>query len=262
MKNFVALIASIFAAASVMVAVAPSQPVAPPQAAGRVVTATSAYTAQPGDTVVCDPTGGAFTVTLPPTGNGVNRGRGVLVVNASGSANAVTVAAQGGGVTVDGLSSVAVQGARASRWVVSDGSNWASCSTGQAPVLIPFTSLQASPVDAQTVYVGLSARAPSASKNQSFVYMPRDGVITGAFLNVYAAGTAGSNEAWSAYIRYNDTSDTLIETVSASTAQRDFNNSGLSLAVQAGLPIELKFVNPTWGTNPTSVQISGWVMLQ
>jgi len=41
-----------------------------------------------------------------------------------------------------------------------------------------------------------------------------------------------------------------------------FNNTGLSIAVTAGHYIELKWVTPTWSTNPTSVRYSCMMYVQ
>lgn len=63
-------------------------------------TKTSAYTASPGELVQCDPTGGAFTVTLPTIAAG-NKGQLVYIKNVSTSVTAITIA-PAGGQTIDG----------------------------------------------------------------------------------------------------------------------------------------------------------------
>jgi hypothetical protein len=65
---------------------------------------TSTYHASFGEIVLCDPTGGAFTVYLP-TAEAKDAGRQVTVKNYSASANHITVQDKGS-ATVDKLSSI------------------------------------------------------------------------------------------------------------------------------------------------------------
>jgi hypothetical protein len=82
---------------------------------------TSAYTAKVEELVLCDPTGGGFTVTLPDAAK--CKGQPVTVKNASSSTNTITIA--GAGMDeVDGASSVTITTARGVVTVVSDGSAW------------------------------------------------------------------------------------------------------------------------------------------
>lgn len=68
-------------------------------------TKTAAYTAKHNDMVYANPTGGGFTVTLPPaTGH---EGEYVGVKNRSASANVITIAA-GGAETVDNAASITI----------------------------------------------------------------------------------------------------------------------------------------------------------
>ena len=88
-------------------------------------TVTAAYTATENDYVIlCDPSGGAITVTLPTPGStSVPAGREYCVVS-NGDTNAVTIATAGaelinGGATVT-LAAAAYHGCRA----VTDGTDW------------------------------------------------------------------------------------------------------------------------------------------
>jgi len=83
---------------------------------------TTTYTALLSDSfLICDATGGAFTVTLPPaTGNISAR---MIFKRINSGANAVTIS-RSGSETIDGATSQSL----ASQWAVlrlhSDGSNW------------------------------------------------------------------------------------------------------------------------------------------
>lgn len=72
---------------------------------------TSAYNARPGEVVLCDPTSGAFTVTLPLAKDCI--GQRIIVKNNSASNNDITVAVQSGD-TIDGGSTTTVSVARMS----------------------------------------------------------------------------------------------------------------------------------------------------
>lgn len=82
---------------------------------------TTTYGATTADEVIlCDATGGAFTVTLPtPVGN---TGKVFTVKKVDAGANAITLATAAG--TIDGASTKSVQYQYKSLTVVSDGTNW------------------------------------------------------------------------------------------------------------------------------------------
>lgn len=122
-------------------------------------------------------------------------------------------------------------------------------------------ALTSAPTDGQTVYFGNLPKAPVTSAAISKVYIPRRGIITRAEVYTYS-GTAGSNENWSLYVRLNNTTDTLIQTVGAATNQRIFSNSSLSIAVAAGDYIEIKGVQPTWATNPNTTIYGGYLWIE
>jgi hypothetical protein len=122
-------------------------------------------------------------------------------------------------------------------------------------------ALTSSPVDAQTIYFGNLPKAPVTTSNISKVYIPRAGNITRAEIYCYS-GTAGTAENWSCYIRLNNTTDTLVQTIGAATNERRFNNSSLAIAVVAGDYIEIKMINPTWATNPLTTIFGGYIYIE
>ena len=111
------------------------------------------------------------------------------------------------------------------------------------------------------MYWGGMAVAPSPTANRWRVYIPKAGTIKAARIYSYA-GTAGSNENWSMYIRKNNTSDTLIQTLAVATADRVWANDALDIAVAAGDYIEIKEVQPTWATNPATVTRTGVIYIE
>jgi len=119
-----------------------------------------------------------------------------------------------------------------------------------------------SPTDAATYYFGsLSALAPQTTANLARVYIPKAGTIKVAYI-VARAGTVGTNEEWSAYIRLNNTTDYLIQSLSSTANPRVWSNTGLSIAVSQGDYFEIKMVCPTWSTNPATVAFGGVVYVE
>jgi hypothetical protein len=113
---------------------------------------------------------------------------------------------------------------------------------------------QATTTDSQTLYWGsLPSLAPTTTAGNVRIYIPKAGTIKSAQVFAHAA-TAGTNENWSMSIRLNNTSDTLIQTLAANTAQRLWANYDLNISVAAGNYIEIKEVQPAWATNPANVR--------
>jgi hypothetical protein len=122
-------------------------------------------------------------------------------------------------------------------------------------------ALTSSPVDAQTVYFGTMPKAPITTANISKVYTRKAGIIKIAEIYCYS-GTAGSAQAWSLYIRKNNTTDYLIKTLSVSASERIFSNAALYISMVAGDYFEIKGVQPTWVTNPLTTIYGGYVYIE
>ena len=122
-------------------------------------------------------------------------------------------------------------------------------------------ALTSSPADGATVYFGMLPKAPATSANISKIYIRKAGTIKIAEIYVYS-GTAGTAEAWSLYIRKNNTTDTLIATCSVSANERVFSNTGLSIAVAVGDYIEIKGIQPSWATNPLTTIYGGYIYIE
>ena len=122
-------------------------------------------------------------------------------------------------------------------------------------------ALTSSPVDARTVYFGMLPKAPITTANVSKVYVRAAGTIRRAEIYCYS-GTAGTNQAWSLYIRKNNTTDYLIATLSVATNERVFSNTSLAISMAAGDYFEIKGVQPTWTTNPATCIYGGYVYIE
>ena len=126
---------------------------------------------------------------------------------------------------------------------------------------LPILALTSNPVDGQTVYFGGIPRAPITTANYAKVRVPYAGTITRAYVYCYA-GTAGTAENWSLYLRLNNTTDTLIKTLGVGALERIFDNNALSIPVIAGDYFEIKGVHPTWATNPAATFYGGYLWIE
>ena len=111
---------------------------------------------------------------------------------------------------------------------------------------------QSTTTDSQTLYWGGMLVAPSTTAARWRVYIPKGGTITAAYVYSYS-GTAGTNENWSVYIRKNNTTDYLIQTLAANTNDRVWSNTAMNVPVAQGDYVEIKEVFPAWATNPATV---------
>jgi hypothetical protein len=128
---------------------------------------------------------------------------------------------------------------------------------GNGYVINVMAASLATVADGATLYFGcLAGLAPQTTAQLARIYIPKAGTIVAAEIWARAA-TAGGAENWSAYIRKNNTTDTLIQTIAVGAATRRWTNTALAVAVALGDFIEIKLVNPTWVTNPATLALGG-----
>jgi hypothetical protein len=145
---------------------------------------------------------------------------------------------------------------------LKDDGTWAAVAGGGGlGYTINVQALTSSPADAATIYFGMLPKAPVTSAAISKVYIRKGGTIKIAQIYCYS-GTAGTSEAWSLYVRKNNTTDYLIATLSVATSERVFSNTGLSIAVAVGDYIEIKGIQPTWTTNPATTIYGGYIYIE
>jgi PKD repeat protein len=126
---------------------------------------------------------------------------------------------------------------------------------------IPVMALTNSPADSVTNYFGNRPVAPNATTSGvNKVFIPTTGTIERVEIYDYS-GTAGTNQAYSYYVRINDATDYLIATLSVATNERRFTNSSINIAVNAGDYFEIKRVHPVWTTNPLTNIVGGYVVV-
>jgi hypothetical protein len=125
--------------------------------------------------------------------------------------------------------------------------------------------LTTSPGDGATMRFGMQPAAPTATAGQRKIYIRRNGYLRAVEVYSYA-GTAGSGEAWSLYVQKNgDTTGTslLVQSVASATNQRIWTNTtmGGGVPLAAGDYLEMRFVNPSFGTNPATFITGGYLYL-
>lgn len=127
--------------------------------------------------------------------------------------------------------------------------------------IINVQALTSSPTDSQTVYFGMLPKAPITTANVSKVYLRKACTLKIAEIYCYS-GTAGTAEAWSLYVRKNNTTDTLIKTLTVNTSERVFTNNALNISLIAGDYIEIKGIQPLWATNPATTIYGGYLYFE
>lgn len=122
-------------------------------------------------------------------------------------------------------------------------------------------ALTSSPADAQTIYFGNQPKAPTTTAATNKIFIRKKCILKGAEIYCFS-GTAGTNEAWSIYVRVNNTTDNLIQTVSSANAERVFSKTDFSIGLVPGDYLEIKSVNPTWSVNPLTTIMGGYLYFE
>lgn len=112
------------------------------------------------------------------------------------------------------------------------------------------------PADGVTYYIGcLFGVAPGSTDDTPGFYIPKACKLVAVYGRATVAGTLGSNENGSLIIRKNGTTDilTISSTFQMTAAANEFSSTGNSVACSVADRLYLKFIAPTWVTNPTIV---------
>jgi len=143
----------------------------------------------------------------------------------------------------------------------SDKKGWSVSSPNPFGYTINVQALTTTPADNATVYFGMMPKAPITTANVSKIYIRKAGTLKVAEIYCYA-GTAGTAENWSLYVRKNNNTDYLIATLGVSANERVFSNAGLSIPLAVGDYLEIKGVQPAWATNPATCIYGGYVYVE
>lgn len=109
------------------------------------------------------------------------------------------------------------------------------------------------PVDGTTYYFGAFPHVTLGTTAAiQRLYVQRAGTVVAA--DVFIPCTTGTSELSTISFRLNNTTDTTITAaVNLSSTPFHAQNTSLGIAVVAGDYFEIKWVTPTWVTNPTAV---------
>lgn len=120
-----------------------------------------------------------------------------------------------------------------------------------------------SPADATTYYftwaptIGLATTATSHK-----IRVPRAGVVRRIYIEGLVTGTLGSAETSTISFRLNNTTDTTITSTAVFNASPfSISNTGLSITLAQGDYFTVKWVTPTWVTNPTGVYMNAKIWI-
>jgi hypothetical protein len=123
-------------------------------------------------------------------------------------------------------------------------------------------ALTSNPTDSQTIYFGQLPAAPTTTAATRKIYIRKAGTIKIANIYSYST-TAWGAEARPAYIRLNNSTDTLIQSLTVWANERIWTNSSLSIPVVAWDYIEIKLVNPAWANpNPATTIFGGYIYIE
>lgn len=117
------------------------------------------------------------------------------------------------------------------------------------------------PADSQTHFFSNIAISPVTTTTAHEVILRGNGVIRACDFNTWAATVVGTAEAFSLYIRINST-DYLVQTISAATQKRSFVNTSLNIPFVDGDVLRMKYVTPVWATNPTGLVGAGNLIIE
>jgi len=143
----------------------------------------------------------------------------------------------------------------------NDATGWTYIAPSPQGYAITVQALTSSPADTTPFYFGTKPAAISTTAGQNKIYIRKAGTLKIAEIYTYA-GTAGTAEAVSMYVRVNNTTDYLISTLSVSANERVHTNSALSIPLAVGDYIEIKCIPPIWATNPLTYIVGGYVYIE
>lgn len=120
---------------------------------------------------------------------------------------------------------------------------------------------QYNPADSQTNFFSNIAIVPVTTTTAHEVILRGNGVIRACDFNTWASTGVGTNEAFSLYVRINST-DYLVQTISAATQKRSFVNTSLNIPFVDGDVLRMNYVTPAWATNPTGLVGAGNLIIE
>lgn len=118
---------------------------------------------------------------------------------------------------------------------------------------ISCTHSSVNPADAETRVFGNNTASNTTITNFFHVYIPKSGTIKSANIYSYVAGTLGSGESSTFNLVLNNTTTVTLTSTFTHSATNNSQTVTPNTAVTAGDYFEIRWVSPTWATNPLSV---------
>lgn len=119
------------------------------------------------------------------------------------------------------------------------------------------------PVDATTYYFGSGVgNQPDTVAIKKNIYIPRAGTIR--YISLFFSNNTGNGttETSTVSFRLNNTTDTTISSVVDNSGSFTVNRNDLPIKVAAGDFFEIKWVTPTWVTNPQGVRLAAVIYIE
>lgn len=119
----------------------------------------------------------------------------------------------------------------------------------------------AAPADGAIQYFGYFPAVWHTTATIYEINIDKDCTLIGANIEMQCS-TAGTDEDWTCYVRVNNTTDYTISTLGISAARRTWTNTAMNttgITLVAGDKIVVKFINPTWATNPATCTPAGYL---
>lgn len=223
-----------------------------------------------------------ITATTPPVITATLTTPDTITLSVS-SPSTVTVAASVGNVgdmtkavydtDNDGVvdNSESLGGVAASGYVQAASVNYVDLTDGGATTLHTHSSYYTlqwgtasawSPADSTTYYYGGGMLNFAIAARQA-LYIPVAGTIIAADFCSFVGTTLATAETSSAWIRLNNTTDTLIsDAIQLDANFERFANTSLAISVNAGDTVEIKWTTPAWVTNATNSRQYGIITVR
>lgn len=217
---------------------------------------TTTYT--PGRTII-DSNGTTDAIIVPaPISSTQKVIDSISVYNADTILHNVTIK-----IDADGTEKILWKGDVASLGMLKyeNGYGWLYNAPAPQGYAINVQALTSSPADTTPFYFGYKPSAITTTAGQNKIYIRKAGTLKIAEIYTYA-GTAGTAEAVSMYVRKNNTTDYLIATLSVSANERIFSNTALAIPLAVGDYIEVKCIPPIWATNPLTFICGGYIYIE
>ena len=120
------------------------------------------------------------------------------------------------------------------------------------------------PVDGATYYFAEASGLNPGTSDGAGAQVPYDAIINSVRLRFFVFGTPGSNENNSVYLRKNSATDSvaITTTMQLTAATVDISATALNFSISSGDTLYVKWVCPTFVTNPTTMFCAGHITLE